>query len=331
MLLQGVSYKDFDDAINRYDKQISKVIIKGEKFNEIRLKQLRAMEKNQEIENALTIEKNLLCSSLNINRNVNFEMLKWKAKYPIPHPKLTDFTDKVKKPGRLLSFSKKAKRKFEEEITSAKIEYESELVRYERARKVYLLKVRRQNQEIDLLKTSCRSGDPRSISKCCTYLLIQSDYPYYFPKIFQNTFFPLSNELVIDYQLISISNLPKIASYKYIKSSNLIKGTPHTDFYIKKRYVDIILSTCLRTIYEIFNSDIGEWINVVTFNGYVPVSTNEVNPDMKDYFISIRASKSTFIKSDLHNIDKVKFLKNLGAQFSIYKNTFTPITPITNP
>lgn len=79
-----------------------------------------------------------------------------------------------------------------------------------------------------------------------------------------------------------------------------------------------------------FESDQGNWIDVVSFNGFTSSVDPSTGKDTRPCLISARISKEIFSEINLRRIDKRACLKNLGAQVSPRPDEMLAIKPVVN-
>src|SRR5690606_2201126 len=101
-------------------------------------------------------------------------------------------------------------------------------------------------------------------------------------------------ELVVEYELPTQKVVPEVMEYKYVKSRDALETKNRKPQEVKKIYRDILFSICLRTIYELFDADKRDYLDVVVFNGFVKSIDPAVGTEIQPYLVSVRAIKSKF-------------------------------------
>jgi restriction system protein len=299
----------------------------------------------------------ILESALDINHKITLQELLRNEDFPefilpadlelIPSPpNLESFLMKINKPNSISKFIPGTKKRYEEEVVKANNLYNESIKIYEnnladREGKILLLKqqydkdkndfkteVMNYNKEILEFNHLYRVGDPNTVSVYCNLVLEKSEYPENFPKEYRLAYVPDSKELVIDYELPYLDVIPKIQEYRYIKTKDSIEEKPRKQSEIKVKYQDVVSSLCLRTIYEIFNADQNDHINLISFNGFVQTVDPSTGRDIKPYLISVRTSKEKFQSINLRRVEKRACLRNLGAQISPQPDAMIPVKPV---
>ena len=202
-------------------------------------------------------------------------------------------------------------------ISKLKEEYESEKVSFD-------LK----NQEIDQFENAYKAGEPEAVIAYCSLVLEQSEYPNDFPQEFRIAYMPEPKELVVDYELPTKEIVPNVAEYKYVKTKDRIDEKARKISEIKDVYQNVVAAVCLRTIHELFDSDQGDYIQVVTFNGFVNSIDPSTGKDIRPYLISTRVVKERFKELNLAKVEMKACLRNLGAQVSPQPSELMPVKPV---
>jgi restriction system protein len=263
-----------------------------------------------------------------------------------PKPHETQFMNQVHKPRGLAALWPGANKRYEKEIkearahfaqaldewasrelrrlqelTNAELDHRKELEAHEQ-------KKSERNHEVDAFEAEYRSGDPTAVVSYNTLVLENSIYPEGFPQNFSIAYTLASKQIVIEYELPSVSIVPSVVEFKYVKSSDDINKRERKASDIRTVYQDVVASVTLRTIHEIFEADQGNHVDVVCFNGFIHTIDPATGQDIQPHLVSVRVTKNRFRELDLSRIDKAVCLKNLGAQVSRQPDEAVPIKPI---
>ena len=87
-------------------------------------------------------------------------------------------------------------------------------------------------------------------------MLNNSKYPESFPSNFEIEYNPDNKMLIIEYELPSQKDVPSVKEVKYIAARNELKEILIPDNQINKMYDEIIYKITLRTLHELFESDV---------------------------------------------------------------------------
>jgi restriction system protein len=312
---------------------------------------------NLELRNQITQLENLLEDAFRNKLTADFVVLKkfepmegfmppQEVSTPLTPPNRNDYISSVQKPFFLLTIFPGVTEKYQQELQQANIafekaynyyadleqkrksEYDKLASAYQKKKDAYEKDQAKYNNDIDQLVEAFAKGDPYAIKVFFTLLLDASEYPENFPQDYQLAYIPDSKELVIEYLLPNTSVVPNISEFKYVKTKDVIEEKPRKQTEIKSLYQEIVSSICLRTIYEVFNADVHNFISVVDFNGYVETIDPATGKDIKPYLISVRVTKDRFNEIDLQRIDKRACLRNLGAQVSSRPDEMQAVKPV---
>jgi restriction system protein len=347
-------------AQERYSRQLVRDAKQQEKEAKIAYTENRiaeAEDKNSDLALELEDLRSVLAKTLSIDDRIEFNSLKVSTNYeefkpstdlatPRPEPKLDEFLVKAKQPSGLGKILPGAGKRYEREKEKAIAEFkdarksyeEGEIkrqtklaelqVEYDSKKSAFLNEASQRNQEVDELENAYKKGEPFAIVAYNNMVLERSEYPEDFPQEFQIAYSPESRQLVVDYELPSPAIVPRTAEYRYIKAQDIFQEKPRKENEIKELYQDIVTSTCLRTLHEVFEADQGNHLDCAVFNGFIQTVDPATGKDIRPYLISVRTTKGTFINIELSKIDKRACLRNLGAQVSPRPFEVQAIKPI---
>ncbi|MGA2682020.1 MAG: restriction endonuclease [Candidatus Bathyarchaeia archaeon] len=326
-----------------------------------------AIKRTQDAVNAQNTVENILLDSLSINNAVNWEKLKKKEHYTEPMPikpcrqvKKTypnkpveeeptfSFTEKMFKSkmelkikefetrySTALSNWEKEKASVDQYNLELDLDYEKQLKtwendvsQWEERKKAFLKKQEEFNAGIDLQKQKYLSKDPGSIYEYFDMVLNNSKYPESFPSNFEVEYNPENKMLIIEYELPSQSDVPALKEVKYIAARKELKETLIPDNQINKMYDEIIYKITLRTIHELFESDVINVIDAISFNGWVNSINKATGKEENNCILSIQAKKEEFMNIDLKNVDPKTCFKTLKGVAASKLSTLTPVQPI---
>ena len=311
--------------------------------------------------------ENILVDTLSVNDAVDWEDLKKKEYYPEPVPfkpspkTKRSYPDKPRKEEPTFSFtenmfkSKKEKKikEYEDKYSTiisnwekekvavdqynAQLDldfkrevkiWEKEVSNWEERKKVFLKQQEEFNANIEQMKEKYFSKNVDSILEYCEMVLNNSKYPESFPNNFEIEYNPENKILIIEYELPSQKDVPTIKEVKYIASKKQLKETLIPESQINKMYDDAIYKITLRTLHEIFESDVTNAIDTISFNGWVKSTNKATGKEENNCILSIQAIKTEFVNIDLLNVDPKICFKTLKGVASSKLSTLTPIQPI---
>lgn len=139
---------------------------------------------------------------------------------------------------------------------------------------------------------------------------------------------PGTKILIVDYMLPAPQDLPRVKEVKYIKSRNEEVEVYLSDKEFSQIYDDVLYRLCLRTLYELFETDEANALSAVVFNGWVESVDKATGKDTKACVMSVHAKKEEFQKINLARVDPKACFKALKGIGSSTLHSLTPIAPV---
>jgi len=345
-----------EQAVRQHARSL-KDLEREERAEYLREREETVADLNAGLEDSLVTLSDILSTTLSVDDTISFDSLKLKDKLPtqkIPaHLKLgltppteDAFVGGIRAPRGLGSLIPGSRRKFEAAMKAGKSAFGSAmqawnddevrrlaaLAKLEQdhatARALHEERQSHRNAEVDIFQTNYIIGDPDAIVAYHNMVLERSIYPDNFPHVFSVAYTSGSKQLVVQYELPSLSAIPSVQEYRYAKSTDTIAEKPRKPADIKLAYQELIASIALRTVHEIFESDQGQHVDVACFNGFVRTVDPATGKDIQPHLISVRTTKDRFAEIDLSRVDRRICLKNLGAQISSRPDEAQPVKPI---
>jgi len=346
-----ISAPEVDMLENKVNLQAKKWIEKWEIIESKRRiaseKEANLEEANSRTEKAIESLKqidNLLLHTLSIDDRVDWESLKKKEKYQEKTPvkptkpdkqsaKFTPFFTffeklfKSKKERKIQDFENKysaAISKWEDEMKK----WESDVDEWEKRKNNLVQEQADFNAKIDQVKEAYLNKNTDSIIEYCEMVLNNSEYPDSFPKNFELEYNPDNGILILEYELPAVECLPKVKEVKYIASRKELKESYISESQINKMFDDVMYKITLRTIHELFEADVINAIDAISFNGWVKAINKATGKEENNCILSIQVRKSEFIEINLSNVDPKTCFKNLKGVASSKLSNLIPVQPI---
>jgi len=184
------------------------------------------------------------------------------------------------------------------------------------------------NAKIDQMKESYLNQNNDSIIEYCEMVLNNSEYPDSFPKNFELEYNSDNKILILEYELPAIECFPKLKEVKYIADRKELKESYVSESQINKMFDEAMYKITLRTIHELFEADVANAIEAISFNGWVKTINKATGKEENNCILSIQVKKSEFIGLDLSNVDPKTCFKNLKGVASSKLSSLTPVQPI---
>jgi restriction system protein len=172
--------------------------------------------------------------------------------------------------------------------------------------------------------------ESEAVSEYFKHALSSSDYPSDFPRTFQIDYNPETCMLIVDYSLPNINLMPKIREVKYVKSKNELVEVPLAESTVNKMYDSVVYQITLRTLHELFESDVDSVIEAIILNGWVESIDTATGKNVNRCIISIQTNRQEFSQIDLARVDPKACFKKLKGIGSSALHSWTAIAPIVN-
>ena len=219
-------------------------------------------------------------------------------------------------------------KEIDDSYEKALYEWLQEVEKWEGNRSEFLRKQAEYNTKIDSLKSSYLEKNPASVVEYCEMVLNNSEYPDSFSLDFQLEYNQETGILIVEYQLPSIDLMPKIKEVKYVKSKNELKETYLTEPVIAKLFDEAIYMIALRTIHELFESDVADALEFIAFNGWVRAVNKATGNEENNCIVSLQVKKTEFELINLSQVDPKICFKNLKGVAGSKLSSLTPVKPI---
>jgi restriction system protein len=185
-----------------------------------------------------------------------------------------------------------------------------------------------ETNEIVRLRADYKSLLPNVVVDYCKQLLSLSDFPDNLRGKLNLEYISETKILIVDYSLPAPDDLPRVKEVKYIKSRNNAVGVYLSESEFNQIYDDVLYQICLRTLYELFETDDANALSAVVFNGWVESVDKATGKDAKGCVMSVHAKKEEFQKINLVRVDPKACFKTLKGIGSSTLHSLTPIAPV---
>jgi restriction system protein len=207
-------------------------------------------------------------------------------------------------------------------------EWTKKLSQWEKLKKEFLKEQQEFNSSIDQQKQNYLSKDSAAINNYFDIVLENSNYPESFPKNFEIEYNPNNKMLIVEFELPSQEDMPSIKEVKYISTKKELKEILISTSQINQMYDDVVYKITLRSLHELFGSDVIDAVDSISFNGWVESINKATGKNENNCILSIQARKEEFMKIDLANVDPKACFKTLKGVSASKLSTLTPVQPI---
>jgi restriction system protein len=185
------------------------------------------------------------------------------------------------------------------------------------------------NSRLQEFKTGCIGGEPSCLCDYFGYVLQNSSYPDGFPQTTRAAFVKESAQLVVDYELPTMDDVaPQVEKYRFVKSQREVAEIKHSAKARSAIYADVLAQTVLRSLHEIYQSDIGQHIQSVVLNAHVSTVDAGTGKPIRPCLITVRTTRDEFLHLDLARVNPLACLKQLKAAISQQPDELVAVKPI---
>ena len=216
--------------------------------------------------------------------------------------------------------------KYEKQREKIKLAVLEEILVWEKSKADFLIQKEQNNAEVDKMKLAYLQGEPSAVLEYCELVLNSSQYPESFPKTFEIEYNADNKILIVEYSLPTIEQLPKLNEVKFIK--NELKENYISELQIQKLFDSTMYKITLRSIHELFDADIANAIDAISFNGWINGLNKGTGKRENNCILSIQVKKSEFLEIDLNHVDPKICFKSFKGIGSSKLSGITPIQPI---
>ncbi|SDR70941.1 restriction system protein [Opitutus sp. GAS368] len=206
--------------------------------------------------------------------------------------------------------------------------YENEVAAYNAEKQAFEETIASKNAGVDEQRKRYLNKEISAIHDYCDLVLSRSQYPDSFPKEWAIEYQAESKTIIIDYKLPNIDQLPRIKEVKYIKARDEFKETQIGQAECNALYDDVLYQLCLRSVFELFRSDVIGAVDAAGFNGMVTAIDRSTGQTVTACIISLHVTRAEFEKLNWWQIDPKTCFRSLKGVGSSKLHVITPVAPI---
>jgi len=221
--------------------------------------------------------------------------------------------------GLVAGLSPGARRRHAEAVAAADLEFKAAMAEWVRASAtrrdaIEKLKVEAQahDVQIELFKAALAAGEPDAVKSYAQFVVANSPYPDIFHHETKVETGPGSRELRVDLRAPAMAEMiARTGRYEYRKADDEIVALPAPEADRSELYESVLAQLALRTLHEIFSSDVGRHIPAVLISLHVVAIDPSTGKSRKSDVLSVRASRADFEDLELAAVDPVACLERL--------------------
>lgn len=211
---------------------------------------------------------------------------------------------------------------------SQKKKYEGNLQEWNNRRVEFIKRQEASNEAVEKQRELYLTGAPDAVIDYCDMVLAASSYPDYFPKEFELDYISETKVLVVDYLMPAPEEIPTLKGVKYIVSKGTFEEQHISQVQLFGVYDRLLYQIVLRTIHEIFESDVITAIESVVFNGIVTSIDRGTGKQTTACILSMQTQREEFAAINLSNVEPKSCFKALKGVGSSKLHGLAPIPPL---
>ncbi|MEE6263974.1 restriction endonuclease [Plantactinospora sonchi] len=184
------------------------------------------------------------------------------------------------------------------------------------------------NSEIDEFGAALAAAEPNAVVKYFGLVLGNSVYPEDFPQRYRLAYVPDSRLIVVEYLLPTVTVIPRIREYRYVKARDEVLSVVRSAEEIHQRYVEVITQVALRTVHELFEADRTRLVETIVFNGIVETVHPGTGRSVRPCLVTLRTDREGFTSINLAKVDPGACLRHLRAAISSRPEDLVPVRPV---
>lgn len=221
-----------------------------------------------------------------------------------------------------------AEKAYRSAIESLEKKYDGDLQEWNNRRSDFIKQQEASNEAVEKQRELYLTGAPAAIIDYCDMVLAASDYPDYFPKEFELDYISETKVLIVDYLMPAPEEIPTLKGIKYVVSKGIFEEQHISQVQLFGIYDRLLYQIVLRTIHEIFESDVITAIASVVFNGIVTSIDRSTGKKTTACILSAQVQREEFDAINLANVEPRSCFKALKGVSSSKLHGLAPVPPL---
>jgi restriction system protein len=220
-----------------------------------------------------------------------------------------------------LAAKKEAARNFEHAFAAFEKEEETRRAAWEAKRSEF-------NTRLDRLKQDYEAGRPAAIEQYMEKAFNRSRYPEDLDLDVEVNYLGDRKTLIVELELLRPDQVPTVIEVKRGQGRDEFIEKTLKNTEANALYNDVIAQIGIRTLYEAFNADYANTVEVVVLNGWVDGTDTKTGRPFRNCIVSIQAERSEFCSFNLERVlarDCIAGLKGVVASEFV---NLAPVKPI---
>jgi len=273
------------------------------------VRRTEAHEKNETLRSVIDALETIL--EVGLARDAHVGVGDWRRE-----PTLADLPEDL---GLLEQFSPAARAHHAEAVDAGEAQYRRAVADWKHAKELQAHAiadlqgaVQAQNNRLAELEQALKAGEPATVAWYAKEVLTKSPYPKRLERQVEVSLDPGTGTLKVRLGIPSFHHVvPSVEAFKYLRPTDEIKEVDRSPEERAALYERVEAQLVLRSLHEIFSTDISGAISGVTFSLDVIAVDPSTGRDTISPQLSLTVAKSAFDEIDLARVDPVACLQRL--------------------
>jgi restriction system protein len=187
------------------------------------------------------------------------------------------------------------------------------------------------NAQIDALQQAFHAGEQEAVEHCLRLVLETATLPEGIPVDAEVGYRPDSGQLLIVRELPDTDIIPTEATFRYVKTRDVIESTPRKPADVRQRYADLISQLALLTLRDTFAATSTQQVSDVTVNCHLSTTDRATGQAIRPCLLTVSASRDKFDELVLDRLEPRECLRHLNALMSPHPYDVEQVKPIFDP
>jgi restriction system protein len=199
---------------------------------------------------------------------------------------------------------------------------------YEQRRAAWMRSRDEYNASIDRRRQNVEQGDQEAVTWVLTRILGALDLPEDYGKDFDVAFEASSGTAVVNLQLPTLDEVPRITSFKFVKARMAIDPIEMKPKEFEALYDALLYQITLLVIARVFRQATTPALQSIVFNGWVTGVDRKTGNDFTSCIVSVQAPRATFVSFQLERVDPKECVRSLKGLVAGPLAQLAPVKPI---
>jgi restriction system protein len=172
------------------------------------------------------------------------------------------------------------------------------------------------------------TGDAVGIAAHVESVLTTMPLPQWITPTARAVYSPGARQLAVEFELPTVEVIPRVKSYRYVKSRESVVATARPASDIEALYASVIAQLTLLAVASIVKCDGERHVDAVVLNGVVDAVDSRSGQPIRPCLIAVRVTRDAWAAINLDDVDPSACLQRLSATVSGNPTGLVPVRPL---